>query len=136
MHRKGVRLIISIITGIVFTVLWSIGTDLLMVKLGVFPSLESDAMSYNSSLLSIAFIYRSIYGIVGAYIGSVIAREQYMRSVLISGGLGFVVSLMGLVLTWGKSVAWYPIMLTLTAMPFAYIGGKIYAVMQQRNKMM
>lgn len=50
-------------------------------------------------------------------------------SLYLLGGLGLVVCIVGLVVTWGKGPEfgpkWYPISLVVLAMPSAWVGGKL-----------
>jgi hypothetical protein len=132
------RLIVAIITGSLITIILSITTDMIMVSLGVFPPLDSGEFNFNNRLLLIAFFYRSVYSILSAFVIALIAKEKYRKAVLISGIIGTVIGLIGLVVMWEKSKAawWYPVSLVVFAIPLALLGGKIYKkyMLKKHNK--
>jgi hypothetical protein len=129
------RLIIAIIAGLLVGIILSTTTDLLMVKLGIFPPLESDQSAFSNRLLLIASAYRAVYSILGAYIIAVIAKEKYMKAVIIAGIIGTILALTGLIVMWekSKSALWYPISLIILAIPYSIIGAKIYERFKSRK---
>jgi hypothetical protein len=122
------RLIIAIIAGLLVGIILSIATDLLMVKLGIFPPFESDQSAFSNGLLLVASAYRAVYSILGALVIAVIAKEKYMKAVIIAGIIGTILALTGLIVMWekSKSVLWYPISLVVLAIPYSLLGAKIY----------
>ena len=71
--------------------------------------------------------YRSIYGIIGAYVIARLAPDRPMGHALVAGGLGLVVSTLGAAAAWNNTAGqrWYPVALAVTAMPMAWIGGRL-----------
>ena len=120
------RLVISVILGLLTTVILSIATDVTMEKTGVFPSIESGEVNFNNRLLLIASIYRAVYGILGGLVTALIAKEKFMKAVIILGCIGTAISLTGLMVMWGKSTLWYPLSLVILSLPYTIIGGKIF----------
>ncbi len=55
-----------------------------------------------------------------------------MQHALAGGGVGFVVSVVGAMVTWNGGPAfgphWYPLALIVIAMPCAWAGGKLFDV--------
>jgi hypothetical protein len=123
--RRIGRSIGAVLAGIVTGVALSIGTDLVMHALGYLPSLGERAS--DESLL-VATVYRTVYGVLGAYITACLAPYQPMLHALVLGGLGFVVSIAGAAATWNKGPAfgphWYPLALIVLALPTAWAGGR------------
>jgi hypothetical protein len=76
-----------------------------------------------------------VYGIVGSYIIARLAPNRPMLHALVGGVIGLIVSIVGAVATWNGGPAfgphWYPIALIVTALPCAWVGGKL-RVMQLR----
>ena len=124
--RQLARSFLAILTGIIFGIVLSIGTDILMHALGILPPLGQPAS--NSSLL-LATIYRTVYGVISSYITARLAPNRPMMHALVLGLLGFVVSIAGAVVTWNKGPAfgphWYPVTLVVLAIPTAWLGGKL-----------
>jgi multisubunit Na+/H+ antiporter MnhB subunit len=115
----------AVLTGLASIVVLSIGTDVLLSKIGVAPPL-GDPMG--DKLLIIATCYRTIYAIIGCYLAARLAPSKPMKHALILGGVGLVASTLGAIAMWGKPETtgheWYPIVLIVLAMPPAWIAGK------------
>jgi hypothetical protein len=68
-------------------IILSIATNLLMVKLGIFPPIESEQSAFSNGLLRIAPAYRTVCSILCAFVIAVIAREKYSKAVIIAVSL-------------------------------------------------
>jgi uncharacterized protein YdhG (YjbR/CyaY superfamily) len=77
----------------------------------------------------IATAYRTIYGVLGAYVTARLAPSRPMKHALSLGAIGLAVSVLGTVVTWNNGPAfgphWYPIALDVLAMPQSWLGGKL-----------
>jgi hypothetical protein len=117
----------AIFAGILVGIVLSIGTDVLLRLAGVFPPL---GQQMRSGLLLLATVYRTIYGVVSSYITAQFAPHKPMAHVLILGLMGLAANALGTVSTWNKGPAfgphWYPIALTVLALPTAWFGGKLW----------
>lgn len=115
----------AVLAGIATGAVLSVGTDMVLRALGIFPSLR-EVMA--NSLLLLATIYRCIYGVLGSYVTARLAPSRPMMYALVLGCLGCAVSILGAVMTWNRGPAfgphWYPIALIVTALPCASAGGK------------
>jgi hypothetical protein len=119
------RSIFAVSAGFVAVVILSIGTDVVLRMLGIFTPLER---SMSNSLFLLATVYRTIYGIVGAYLTARLAPGKPMKHALIGGAIGFVLAALGAAMAWNHpefGPHWYPVALVLTAMPGAWIGGRL-----------
>ena len=80
-------------------------------------------------LWALATAYRIAYGIAGCWLAARLAPDRPMWHALALGWLGVVLSTFGTVATWNLGPAfgpkWYPIALVLTALPSAWVGGKL-----------
>jgi hypothetical protein len=56
----------------------SIGTDVILENLGVFPP-QNEPASYVGWMLMLALIYRSVYAVVGGYVAATLAPDRPMR---------------------------------------------------------
>jgi|SRR5215831_17529122 len=128
------RSILAVLAGIVVGAALSIGTDIVLHAAGVFPPLGQPMAD---SLLLLATAYRTIYSVLGAYITARLAPNQAMQHVLVLGALGLVVCLIGVVTTWNRvqefGPHWYPIALTILALPQCWLGGQLF-IMQSQSR--
>jgi hypothetical protein len=122
--RRVGRSILALLAGIAVGIVLSSGTDFVLHAMGLVPSIRERWPNY---LLVVATSYRSIYGIAAAYLIARLAPNHPMGHALLAGGLGLIASTLGAAAAW-KSTAgqhWYPVALALTAMPTAWIGGRL-----------
>jgi hypothetical protein len=106
----------------------SLGTDIVLHKVGVFPPWGESMVGFEGALL-LATIYRTVYGVAASYIVARLAPDRPMGHALVGGALGLVVSIVGAAVTWNGGPAfgphWYPLALVVLAMPQAWAGGKL-----------
>jgi len=125
--RRIGRSIGAVLAGIVAGIVLSLGTDVVLRAAGIFPPLGLPPMS--DSLFLLATVYRIIYGVVGSYIIARLAPDRPMGHALVGGGVGLVASVVGAVATWNHvpslGAHWYPLALVVTAIPCAWLGGKL-----------
>jgi len=123
-----VRIAVAVFVGLVVTAVLSIGTDIVMGVLGIFPR-DGNIMT-SQGLLLLASSYRAVFSILGAFVASLIARESCRPAVLILGGIAMFMGLIGMLVMWDKwtgATAWYPISLAVLAIPYCWIGGRLSA---------
>jgi hypothetical protein len=116
----------AVVAGAVVGVILSIGTDEALVKAGIFTPIGKPM---SDSLLLLATLYRSVYGVLGSYVTARLAPSRPMRHAMILGAIGTAVSVAGLVVTWNRVAEfgphWYPSALVVLAMPQSWLGGQI-----------
>ena len=126
------RSILAVLAGLVVGAALSIGTDIVLHAAGIFPPLGRPMAD---SLLLLATAYRTIYSVLGAYITARLAPNRPMQHALVLGALGLVVCLIGVVTTWNRvqefGPHWYPIALTILALPQCWLGGKLFIMQSQ-----
>jgi hypothetical protein len=120
------RSIGAVVAGFVAVVILSLGTDVVLHATGVFPPL---GQLVSDALLLLATVYRTAFAIAGCYLTARLAPDWPMRHAMVGGVIGLVLSTVGAVVTWNKGPAfgphWYPLALIATALPCAWLGGKI-----------
>ena len=118
------RSIGALLAGFVVVVILSLGTDMALRADGIFPQL---GRTMSNALFLLATVYRTVYSIVGSYITARLAPNRPMQHALLGGAIGLVLSVVGAVVTWNKDLGphWYPLALVVTALPCAWVGGKI-----------
>jgi len=127
--RRMLRSIGAVVAGFLVVVILSIGTDAVMHATKIFPP-WGERMT--NGLFLLATVYRSVYGVAGSYLAARLAPDRPMTHALLLGFIGVVLSLAGLVVTWNAGPElgprWYPIALVVTALPCAWLGGKLCAL--------
>ncbi len=121
------RSIVAVLAGMVVGVALTLGTDVVLHKIGVFPPWGASMVGYDEALL-LATLYRTVYGVLSSYITAWLAPNRPMQHALVGGFIGLVVSIVGAAVTWNKGPAfgphWYPLALIVLALPTARAGGK------------
>ena len=118
------RSVWAIVAGFLAVVILSIGTDLLLHKLGVYPAL---GQRMSDKLFVWATLYRTIFAIFGSYLTARLAPRRPMKHAMLGAVIGMAIGTVGAVVTWNKDLGphWYPVALVVEGIPCAWIGGKI-----------
>jgi len=126
MNKKTLKSIGAVLAGALAGIVLSVGTDMALRAAGVLPPLGQPA---GDAPLLLATVYRTVYGVAGAYITARLAPDRPMMHALVLGGLGLVATIVGAVVTWNKGPAfgpyWYPLALIALAMPQSWAGGRL-----------
>lgn len=121
------RSVRAVITGLAIIAATSHGMDALLQARGIFPAF-GDAMS--DAQFALAAVYRSMFGIFGCYLTARLAPHRPLFHALILGGIGTVISALGVIatLTQGADLGplWYASSLTLSALPSAWLGARLH----------
>jgi hypothetical protein len=119
------RSIGAVFAGMIVVFVLSMGTDAVLRAVGIFPP-GSQRMSDGQFV--IATVYRIVYTIIGAYITATVAPSRPMQHALFFGFIGFGLSVVGFLATRNMpelGPRWYPLALIVTAIPCAWLGGKL-----------
>jgi len=134
--RRIGRSIAAVLAGMIAGVILTIGTDIVLHAIGVFPPWGQTMAGFEGALL-LATVYRTVYSIAGSYIVARLAPDRPMLHALILGVIGLAVSIVGTLVTWNRGPAfgphWYPLALIVLALPQAWVGGKLHDV-QSRTR--
>jgi len=131
--RRIGRSVGALLAGFVAVVVLSLATDLALHAAGVFPAL---GQKMSDALFVLATVYRTLYGVVGSYVTARLAPDRPMGHALVGGLIGVAMSTLGAVVTWKKDLGphWYPLALIVTAMPTAWLGGKLRVMQLSSNR--
>lgn len=128
--RTG-RSIWALFAGFLVVAGLSTAADAVMHATGVFPPM-GEPMADSRFLLATA--YRVVFAILGCYLTARLAPARPMKHALIGGAIGFVLATLGAVATWNEGPAfgphWYPLALVATALPCAWLGGRLFLTQQ------
>ena len=119
------RSILAVAVGFIVVVVLSIGSDEALRAAGIFPALGHPM---SNPLFLLATVYRTLYGVLGGYVTARLAPQKPMNHALVGGAIGFVLSIAGAAMAWNRpefGPHWYPLALVITALPSAWLGGKL-----------
>jgi hypothetical protein len=116
----------AVFAGLAVNAALSTGTDVLLVAGGVFPPLRDFGRPelFSDSLLALALLYRTVYGVLGCYLTARLARQRPMAHAMGLGGIGFAIGTIGAVATWGSWTSWYSLAIIAVTLPSAWLGGR------------
>jgi hypothetical protein len=127
--RRIGRSVGALFAGMLAGIVLTLGTDIVLHAIHVFPPWGQSMVGYDAALL-LATLYRTVYGVIGTYVIARLAPDRPMQHALLGGFVGLVVSILGTAVTWNKGPAfgphWYPLALIVLAMPQAWVGGRLY----------
>lgn len=128
--RNLVRSTGAILLGFVTVVVLSLATDQVLHALEVYPPWGEPMNDPGLNLLALA--YRCVYAVLGSYLAAKLAPRNPMRHAMILGGIGQVLSVIGAIVAIRMKMgpSWYPIVLALTALPCAWLGGVLHRMRQ------
>ncbi|MEQ8937023.1 MAG: hypothetical protein RIE56_14630 [Amphiplicatus sp.] len=124
-----VRSILSVLAGLISVIVLSSAADVALSAAGILPPLNEPG-AYTAAHWLLAIVYRSVIVVFGCWLAARIAPSRPMRHALILGAIGFVLAIIGLVVTTqteGMGPLWYPAALVVSALPCAWLGGRLGA---------
>ena len=124
--RRLGRSIAAVLAGLVFIFVLSLGIDQLFHVLGVYPPWGEAMNDTGDNLLALS--YRLVINVLGCYLTARLAPRNPMRHALMLGVIGLILSTVGAIgaISMKMGPAWYPILLALSALPCAWIGGMLH----------
>jgi hypothetical protein len=132
--RQIGRSIGALAAGFVVNVALSLATDFALAAAGILPSIGHGVMNDSQSLLAAA--YRTLYGVISSYVVARLAPYAPLGHALTGAAIGMVLATAGAVATWNQGLGphWYAVSLIVTALPAAWVGGKLGAKRQAETK--
>jgi hypothetical protein len=85
----------------------------------------SESQAYTDTLLAIALTYRTLYGVVAAYLTARLAPQRPMLHACALGSIGVLLAIVGVVFAASAATAWYALALVVVALPAAWVGGRL-----------
>jgi hypothetical protein len=116
--------ILAVLAGFLTVAILSITMDAILEATGILPPNAHPELLV-TWMLGLAFIYRSVFTVVGGYITARLAPENklaHVKVLMILGGIG---GILGVIYGWNLSEHWYPMLLALTGPLFIWCGGKL-----------
>jgi hypothetical protein len=126
MRQAPGRSVGALAAGFFVTAALSLGTDVVMHNTGVFPGW---GQPMSDGLFAWAAMYRVAFAILGGYVTASLAPCRPIAHVVWGGVMGTAIAAAGAAATWNAGPAfgphWYPVLLVLTALPSAWVGGRL-----------
>jgi len=125
MNKGVVKSIWSVVAGVIVGIMLSLATDMVLEKTGVLPHGNLYVAAW---LIIFVIFYRTIYGVLAAYVTARLAPQRPLKHAMIGGAIALSVNILGTVATWNMNLGphWYPIVLAVLALPTAWLGGSLY----------
>ena len=122
----------AVVAGILFTIVITMCVDFILHATGVFPR-GNAPLTNGLSLLATA--YRFVISVAGAWLTAKLAPQNPLKHAVILGVVGTVLGLAGVIATWnaGMGPRWYPIALTVLAIPQCWLGGRWFVSGQPKS---
>lgn len=117
-----IKSIWAVVAGFLTVVVFSMGTDMVLEKTGIFPP-PSEMGLFVTWMLALALLYRTVYTILGGYVTALLAPQNPMKHVWILAIFGQIGGIVGVIVGWNLSAHWYPIALAALAIPSVWLGG-------------
>ena len=121
------RSVAAVLAGLILNVILSSATDLLLVAAGIFPPLREFAhpASFSDSLLLLALLYRTAYGVLGCYLTARLSPKRPMAHSLVLASIGFAIGVAGAVATWHTWTSWYSLAIIAVTLPSGWLGARL-----------
>jgi hypothetical protein len=116
----------AVVAGFVAIVVLSLATDQVLHALKVYPPWGQPMAG---GLFALATAYRIVYTVAGGYLTARLAPHAPVLHAVILGLVGLVPGVAGVVVGIAKpdlGPLWYPIVLAVTGLPCAWVGGVLY----------
>jgi len=119
--------IVAVLAGLFANAILSSATDMILVAAGVFPPLHEfgNPAFFSDSLLLLALLYRTAFGVFGCYLTARLAPRRPMTHSLALAGIGFAIGVVGAVATWGIWQSWYSLAIIAVTLPSGWLGARI-----------
>ena len=131
MSKDILKSIGAVFAGFVFIVVTHTGTDAILKGMGILPK---ENLFVGTGLILVVLAYRAIFSLMGCYLTAWLAPRNPMRHSLVLGGIGTVLSCIGAVVAADLGPAWYGWTLAASALPIAWLGGKLYELRARRSE--
>lgn len=116
------RSILAFLAAIAATFALSYGTDAILIAANM---MESDALPESVAVVTLIIAYRTAYNVLGSYIVAKLAPKRPMLHAMILGIFGIIGSLSIMISQPDYGPAYYPIILSLLALPSVWAGVKL-----------
>ncbi|HEY7376114.1 MAG TPA: hypothetical protein VIF57_28390 [Polyangia bacterium] len=122
--RRIPRRVGAVLAGLIAIFAVTAAVDAVMHATGVFPPAGAPM---SGALFLLAFAYRFVIDVAGSWLTARLAPDRPLRHALALGWVGLALSVTGALAMWDAGPHWYPIALAASALPCAWLGGRLQA---------
>jgi hypothetical protein len=121
---RALRRVGALFAGLLVVVALSTAADAVLHATRIDPPV---GRPMSGALFLLATGYRLVFGTLGSFVAARLAPVRPMWHAVALGALGTVLALAGLLATWDAALGprWYPVALVVTALPCAWLGGRL-----------
>jgi hypothetical protein len=121
--RRIPRRIGAVLAGLIAIFAVTTAVDAVMHATGVFPPAGAPMAG---GLFLLAFAYRFVIDVAGSWLTARLAPDRPTRHALALGSVGLALSITGTIAMWDAGPHWYPLALAASALPCAWLGGRLH----------
>ena len=110
----------AVVAGLATVVVLSTGADAVAHGVGFYPPLGEAQPGWT---LIVALAYRTGFTVAAGYLTALLAPRTGLKHAVVLGIIGTLLGALGAVSMWSYGDQWYPIALTLLAVPSTWLGG-------------
>ncbi|HEY9010407.1 MAG TPA: hypothetical protein VIN06_05270 [Devosia sp.] len=110
----------AVVAGFATVVVLSTATDAVLHSSGIYPPLDQPQGTWT---LAVALAYRTLFTVAGGYLTAMLAPRKGMKHAVVLGAIGTLAAMAGMIAMWSYGEHWYPIALTVLALPSTWLGG-------------
>jgi hypothetical protein len=120
--RAPLRHVAAVLAGLATNFILGPAIDAVMHATHTFPP-AGKPMS--NGLFALAFGYRAVIGVLGAYLTARLAPSRPLRDAMILGAVGIVLAVAGTIAMRGQGPLWYPLALVAITLPACWLGARL-----------
>jgi hypothetical protein len=124
--RRALRSVAAVLAAVLANAVASTITDVVFHALDVYPAWSEPMVEVGDNLLALG--YRIVIGVAGAWLAARLAPARPFRHAIAYGIVGLVLGSTAAYVTitrYDFGPDWYPILLAASALPCAWLGGRL-----------
>jgi hypothetical protein len=112
----------AVVAGFVTCAAPAMAVDAVAHATGLYPPLGEAQPEWT---LAVALAYRTVFTVAAGYVTAALAPNRKLGHAVTLGVIGLIPAIAGTIAMWDFGHHWYPIALTLLAVPSTWLGGKL-----------
>jgi hypothetical protein len=125
MGNSTLKSVAAILAGLFANAAVTIGTDMFMSNVGIFPPFGIGF--YTTSLVLLGLSYRTLFAVLGGYISARVAPSNPMLHVKWLITVGAIIGILSAIGGWNGFPHWYLVAIVLCSIVATWIGGRLGA---------
>jgi phosphatidylglycerophosphate synthase len=126
------RSIGAVLAGFFTGAILSTATDQILANMNLMNMVDFKANPW--WLILLVVFYRFLFNITGCYVTARLAPDKPMRHAMVIGVGGTFLGILGSILMWDQSLAWFNLAIILISIPSAWIGAMLLILQRTEVK--